>query len=1317
VRQETHWWGFSQLLSVSLKHAEVATNSEVSCPASPLKRQTEKHSKKGRRTVRSKTLVWVMLMAALGLFPFCSPRAAAASQGRYACEDDLIEVMFAQDSKVRMRGDALVDLATDALNGIDAVLAKSVLVEWQRICDVPEERLDRIHSRGEANTGKSLYNLNNIYRVRIGKLLDVWRISRELESLPGVMHARPVPKPTPLPWPGYYESQQGYLDPASSTPTGIDARYAWGWWPGGDGAGVTVCDLEYSWNYNHGDITKAFGSQINSDVADPFGDNNHGTAVIGELVSDKASWGTTGICYNGNLKTCGTYFGSPSPDWNVPGALAVAIANLSAGDVILCENQWDYGDPNTAYTDFIPIEWWTDTYPGSQSYNGVYAAIENAIAVGIHVVECGGNGGAPGTDIGYNTDNLTWYGNSGAIIVGAGGIKAAGQYPEGDLERLCFSSYGSRFDLQGWGEEVVTTGYGHLWIADGPNYAYTDSFAGTSSAAPIVAGAVACCVGYWKNYVSLALPSPEYIRNLLVSTGTPQVNPGTGHIGPRPDLLAAITAMYQAYFWTDATTAPLDDAGGYGCAWGDYDNDGDLDLYVSSYDYGNFLHRNDGGGSFTRIYNTPPYEIRDGTGVAWGDYDNDGDLDLYLAQANGQPNQLYRNDGGDVFTDVTNGLPLGDVGDTYGAAWGDYDEDGDIDLYIANYSSANKLLRNDGASGFTDATGGTPLGDAGYGVGVAWGDYDNDGDLDLYLSNGSSTANKLFRNDGGGSFTDVTAPPLNDAGTGMGVAWGDYDNDGDLDLYLVNFNGTNRLFRNNGGSFTDVAVSPLNDAGYGYGCAWGDYDNDGDLDLYLANGGGTGENRLFRNDGGGTFVDAASGLVKNTGPSTGVAWGDYDGDGDIDLYVTNNHPHNNKLFRNEIGTANHWLHINLVGTTCNVSAIGARVRVVAGGVSQIREISGGSGLCSQNSLTAEFGLGFNLLVDTIEVKWPSAKSTDIYTNVAVDQMLTLYEGGLVRGDANGDGVIDLSDALRILNYLYKGGPAPNPLWTGDANSDGVVDIADALYILNYLYKGGPAPCSRQTGNHPAETAKLRGFSGDAEVTLMPMSGSNMGDDASAVLPSGKSDGVSDIAVTAKFDREVAGVHLEIEYDPREVTILESVLTPSTQNLQLFVGSAEGLLKMGMIDLSGRSVLPAGEARLVSLQVRGRDLASIRIKEAKLIGTDAMPLNVRIEAELSLRTAGESTPQAFRLAQNCPNPFNPQTAISYCLPQDGHVRLVIYNVAGQKVRTLVDEHQSAGEKEVSWDGRDRQGNYAASGVYFYKLRAGQSCATKKMLLMK
>jgi len=454
----------------------------------------------------------------------------------YPSEEDLIEVMFAPDSKVRLRNGTLVDLATNALAGVDDVLKVIEWFEWYRTCDVPEEMLDEIQAHGENNTGESVYNLNNIYRLRIPMGLDVWAISEELEALPGIIFARPVPQPTPLTTPPDYVLSQGYLRPASTTPSGINADYAWTQ-PGGDGAGVTVYDLEYSWNYNHADITKAPNSQINPNpISDPYNDNNHGTAVIGELVSDNNGWGTTGICYGASLRTCGAYYGN---SWNPSGAIAYAIAdalsNQWPSSVILLEQQCDLGPTPGNQYNFVPSEWYGSYSPNPQSFNPVYAAIVNAVSNGIHVVEAGGNGNV-------DTDNLTWYGDSGAIIVGAGGAYPGGFWSEGTLERLPYSSYGSRFNLQGWGEDVVTTGYGDLYSSEGVNYWYTNTFAGTSSASPIVTGAVAVIEG-----VRLARGwpplSPAAMRSLLVTTGVPQISPPPGNIGPRPDLAQALLTM------------------------------------------------------------------------------------------------------------------------------------------------------------------------------------------------------------------------------------------------------------------------------------------------------------------------------------------------------------------------------------------------------------------------------------------------------------------------------------------------------------------------------------------------------------------------------------------------------------------------------------------------------------------------------------------------------------------------------------------------------------------------------------------------------
>ncbi len=1002
------------------------------------------------------------------------------TDGPFACEVDLIEVMFVPESKVRLRQKVMVDEATNALMGVNEILSEVKPVEWYRICDVPEEKLDELQIRGEANTGKQLYNLNNIYRLKISAGKDIWSISAKLEALPGILLARPVPKPMTVPVPTNYQPQQNYEDPAASTPTGIDAEFAWTQ-TGGNGSGITICDLEYAWNTAHQDISKLAGSQINPNtIYTPSGEtDDHGTAVTGVLVSDNNGWGTTGICHGATLKTCGTYYYDPiygSIVWNVPGAIGYAIASLSAGDVILLENQWDYSNPGTAHPDFIPIEWWLNYHPNAQTYNGVYAAIQTAVANGIHVVEAGGNGGAPHTYVGINTDLLSWYGNSGAIIVGAGGVYPGGSlpyYPEGDLEKLNFSSYGVRYDLQGWGENVVTTGYGHLYSAEGKNLWYTNQFAGTSSASPIVAGAIVNLMSYGLSQGwSISALTPSFIRNLLISTGTPQIFPPAGNIGPRPNLLAAFQQLAQ---WADVTSAPLNDDGyGYGAAWGDYDNDGDPDLYIANNagHTANKLFRNDGGGVFTNATSGPLGDASYSQGVAWADYDNDGDLDLYVGNENIQPNRLFRNDGGGVFTDAAT-APMNDAGNAEGFGWADYDNDGHVDLYVNN-NGYNKLFHNSGDGTFSDATS-APLDGGGYGSGMAWGDYDNDGDLDIYQGNyGFGFQNYLYRNDGSGVFTDVTTPPLDASylfyGNTKGVAWGDYDNDGDLDLYVSMWAGGlgNRLFRNDGGgAFTDVTTPPLNDNGYGAGIAWVDYDNDGDLDIFVANG-GTESNKLFRNDGGGVFADATVSPLDCPGLfCNGVAFADYDSDGDMDLYVTTNEYQTNRLFRNNVGSLNHWLHIKLVGTISNAAAIGARVKITTPAGIQIREVSGGSGYCSQNSLEAAFGLGPHTTVNQLEVFWPSG-AYQSFTSVAGDNKITITEPSgvcdCVPGECNGASPINILDIVYLINFKFKGGPSPAPyaLCSGDPNYDCIINILDIVYLVNYKFKGGPAPCDCAT---------------------------------------------------------------------------------------------------------------------------------------------------------------------------------------------------------------------------------------------------------------
>ena len=208
----------------------------------------------------------------------------APGQQPYPCQETLVEVLFVPEARVRLVGGELVDLAGDATEGLEPILMQWPVWEWLRFTGVPEPEVDLMVEEARLNSGEDLYDLNNIHRLRVEPGGDMHLLAAELEALPGVMRSYAVPLPQEPPTPDF-ESQQGYLAAAGNNPAGVDAYHAWSQ-PAGDGTGVTVCDLEYSWNTSHDDISKAAGSQIiTAPIADPFADTNHGTAVIGELAA------------------------------------------------------------------------------------------------------------------------------------------------------------------------------------------------------------------------------------------------------------------------------------------------------------------------------------------------------------------------------------------------------------------------------------------------------------------------------------------------------------------------------------------------------------------------------------------------------------------------------------------------------------------------------------------------------------------------------------------------------------------------------------------------------------------------------------------------------------------------------------------------------------------------------------------------------------------------------------------------------------------------------------------------------------------------
>jgi enediyne biosynthesis protein E4 len=459
------------------------------------------------------------------------------------------------------------------------------------------------------------------------------------------------------------------------------------------------------------------------------------------------------------------------------------------------------------------------------------------------------------------------------------------------------------------------------------------------------------------------------------------------------------------------------DAGNFwGCAWGDYDNDGNVDLFVCNTPT-NRLYRNNGNGTFTRITTGKIVNDQlDPDAPVWGDYDNDGDLDLFVTSWYAPARDcFYRNDGNGTFTRITQGAWVNDSGLGVGAAWGDYDADGLLDLYVANSQVQNDFLyHNNGDGTMTRITTGPIPSSGGSSTGCSWADYDGDGYLDLFVANTAElnqpAQNEFqFHNNGDGTFTRITTgAPVNDGGTSSGIAWGDYDNDGDLDLFVTDSLGENdRLYRNDGTDgflrITEGAI--VSDGGSSMSAAWGDYDNDGYLDLFVANDFGE-DNCLYHNEGDGTFSKVTEGgVVNDGGRSWSCAWADFNNDGFLDLFVANGGydgsplppPEPSFLYRNDTranGNTNGWLLVRLVGTASNRSAIGTKVRVQATirgqSLRQLREISGGSGWCSQNDLRAHFGLGDATTVATLRIEWPSG-IVQTLTNVAPNQILTITE--------------------------------------------------------------------------------------------------------------------------------------------------------------------------------------------------------------------------------------------------------------------------------------------------------------------------------------
>jgi hypothetical protein len=522
---------------------------------------------------------------------------------------------------------------------------------------------------------------------------------------------------------------------------------------------------------------------------------------------------------------------------------------------------------------------------------------------------------------------------------------------------------------------------------------------------------------------------------------------------------------------------------GCGVAFFDYDHDGWLDIFMVNgtkfegfppgKEPSNYLFHNNRDGTFKDVTEKAGL-VRSGwgQGVCVGDYDNDGFDDLFVTYWG--ENVLYHNNGDGTFTDVTAKAGLAGTGRRWnsGCCFVDYDRDGDLDLFIANYvnfdpaavplpgenpycmsyeipvgcgpqglgGGTNMLYRNRGDGTFEDVSeksgvvnprgvpeptsvnaNWVPVGS--YGLTAVAADFDNDGWPDLYVACDSAPS-RLYRNNHDGTFSEIgmlAGCALSEDGVtqaGMGVAVGDYNNDGWLDIVKTNFSGENtNLYRNVGdGTFYEAAFQAglgINTRYLGWGAGLVDFDNDGWRDIFLANGHVwpeiEGRNLhvtfkqrkvVYRNRRDGRFEDvtARSGEdVTALYSSRGCAFGDFDNDGDMDVVIINMNEAPS-LLRNDSTSPNHWIKVKCVGTRSNRTAIGARVRVQAGGISQIDEVMSGGSYVSQNDLRLHFGLGEARRVDQLDVRWPTGE-TETFRDLPVNRLFVIEEGrGIVRSE-------------------------------------------------------------------------------------------------------------------------------------------------------------------------------------------------------------------------------------------------------------------------------------------------------------------------------
>jgi hypothetical protein len=752
---------------------------------------------------------------------------------------------------------------------------------------------------------------------------------------------------------------------------------------------------------------------------------------------------------------------------------------------------------------------------------------------------------------------------------------------------------------------------------------------------------------------------------------------------------------------------------GSGSAWADYDDDGDLDLYVTNHGGPNHLYNNQGDTNGDNLPDFTDVAVALGVDLAslsshscvFVDYDNDGDQDLYVT--NWGENVMFRNQltetGNATFVDETDVTGLRDAGRGVTTAWGDFDQDGFLDVYITKHwvcmpdiiEADDRLYRNNGDGTFSDVTGYLCPGGVtpcvfigGYGFCPAWLDYDNDGDPDLYLVNDivmGGYHNVMWRNDGpdgsgGWIFTEASdATGTGKAVNGMGLGVGDINNDGWLDIAFSNI-GPNTLLKNLGnGTFLEITASagvlrehvPSGDQSVTWGTCFFDYDNDGYQDLFYVAGLIGGDvapqpDALFHNNGNETFTDVSvEAGVDDPLRGRSASMADFDQDGFVDLFVGNfgrppSFYHNASA---SLGNTNHWLTVTVEGTVSNRDGIGARIIATTPDAMTLhREITSGPTHGGGDHRAGYFGLGANTTAHVV-VKWPTGLVED-FGDIAANQAVHLVENSTtpafemhveVGGKVNfttGDGKLFLADrAYTAGSFGYVGASRRffNVEISGTADDTIYQTMRYSKTSFSYLFDGIP--------------------SGEYDVTMYFME------------PNHTSAGLRIFDVVVEGDLLLDDFDIFAESGGKNVAmsrIFPVVVTDGQLTTEFY--ATPGL---GQAIVCGFSIVSSAASRSEDKQV-----ATVQEK-----------------------------PTTTGLLNNYPNPFNPSTTIRYTVGQEARVSLKIFNTLGQEIASLVDDIQQPGDKNVVWNGRSSSGFAVPSGVYFVSLRAGDIVQSKRILLVK